>query len=71
MWESTGKQFRSKQATQAYECPRQWGASQRDDLNHLYMSFCRGLVEANLNSNHEDSGSILGLPQWVRDPVWP
>ena len=28
-----------------------------------------GTVEVNLNNSHEDTGSIPGLNQWVRNPV--
>ena len=35
---------------------------------HIGSSYC-GATETNPTSSHEDSGSIPGLAQWVKDPV--
>ena len=43
----------------------------RETLKDLYGSSHHGSVEANLTSIREDTGSIPGLTQWVKDPVLP
>ena len=37
-------------------------------LKKKKRSFCHGTAEMNLTRNHEVSGSVPGLTQWVKDP---
>ena len=39
-------------------------------INTIWSSH-RGAAEMNLTRNHEVTGSIPGLVQWVKDPVLP
>ena len=35
------------------------------------QEFCHGSAITNLTSTHEDASSILGLTEWIKDPMLP
>ena len=45
-----------------------WEKLWESDKSQLWSSHC-GTVEMNLTRNHEVTGFIPGLAQWVEDPV--
>ena len=42
-----------------------------EGLEKYIKSSCCGSMEMNLTRIHEDTGSIPGLIQWVKDPELP
>ena len=53
-----------------------WGCNGSDGKRYSWFkihskSFCHGAAKMNPTRNHEVSGSIPGLTQWVKDPVLP
>ena len=49
--------------------PEELYVSERVLKNTTLGHSSRGSVEMNLTSIHEDTGSIPGLAQWVKDPA--
>ena len=47
------------------------GKKNQKNMYYVFWSSRRGSVEMNLTSNHEDTGLIPGLSQWVEDPALP
>ena len=48
-----------------------WDLCNANVRSFLKRSSHCGSTEMNVTSIHEDAGSVLGLTQWVKDPVLP
>ena len=44
---------------------------QIEKIRANFLSSCRGTVEMNPTRNHDVTGSIPDLAQWVKDPALP
>ena len=52
-------------------CYKEKNKAKWKDKKMAWRSSLCGSAEMNLTGIHEDAGSILGLTQWVKDPVLP